>query len=364
MHRALIPLSLIATALLLAAVACNGDDDGATVSPTGAATPTPTASPAETPSQTTASLPSDDGELTTVELVEQLRPSVVQIQTEAGAGTGFIIDEDGHIVTNNHVILVSQVNDIPASDINVTIAGGAEFQAEIVGRDSPTDIAVLKIDAEGLVPVPLGTSSDLRVGEEVVAMGNALNLPGGPTVTKGVVSALGRLIEEGGVLTIPDAIQTDAAINPGNSGGPLVNARGEVIGITTAVALTRGEFANNIGLAISIDVAAPIIEELIRSGEVNRGFLGVNIARVEEAASFGCFPIVADSGVLFWDVQPGGPANLAGVQACDVIIEMEGEEIRTTGDLFRLLTENRAGETVNIRLQRGSQIVTETITLG
>lgn len=362
MRQSLLPLSLVTAALLAVAVACGGGNDDNPSTPTASPDETAT-SPTATPSQTNVS--DGNGEPTTVsivELVEQLRPSVVQIQTEGGAGTGFIIDEQGHIVTNNHVIVVSGV-DTPASNITVTLSTGEEFEAQLVGQDPPTDIAVLRIDAPDLVPVPLGDSADLRVGQDVIAMGNALNLPGGPTVTRGVVSALGRHIQEGN-FTIPDAIQTDAAVNPGNSGGPLVNTRGEVVGIVTAVALSRGEIADNIGLATSMELAEPIIDELIENGEIDRGMLGVFFARVEEVPFCAGTAVTAQQGILVTDVVPDSPAELAGIQVCDVIVGLAGEEVNTTGDLFRLLTEYRAGETVEITLLRGSQTVSETITLG
>ena len=192
--------------------------------------------------------------LSTVDLVARLRPSVVHIQADTAVGTGLIIDTEGHVVTNNHVITGGGSD--PATDITVTTSDGRDHASQIVGRDVPTDLAVLKIQADNLRGVELGESSKAQVGEPVVAMGHALNLPGGPTVTTGVVSAVNREIDEEGI-NIPDAIQTDAAINPGNSGGPLANSRGQVIGITTAV--IRGN-AEGIGLAISIDSAKPIID--------------------------------------------------------------------------------------------------------
>ncbi len=316
------------------------------------------ASPTSTPATSITSSPREDGSAndvsTTAELVEQLRPSVVHILSEAaslddfgqltpssGVGTGFIIDEEGHIVTNNHVVSIE--GGAPAEEITVTLDDGREFSATIVGRDPPTDVAILKIDAADLTPLELGESSELLVGEDVVAMGNALNLPGGPTVTKGVVSALGRLIQESNV-TIPDAIQTDAAINPGNSGGPLVNAQGRVVGITTAV--IRGN-AEGIGLAISIDSARPIIEEIIRDGRVNRGKLGVTIVQITSslAAQFG---LAVDSGVGLSAVEAAGPADDAGLVQGDIVVGLGDIKIQTTGDLFRALTEHRAGEVVEI----------------
>jgi S1-C subfamily serine protease len=347
--------------LILASLAlsCGGDD------PPSIATPTPDDSE---PASSTPDNPSG-GESEAVRLVEQLRPSVVHIKSEAatldvfgqlvpstGVGTGFIIDEDGHIVTNNHVITI---NNSPADDITVTLDDGSQHAADIVGRDPPTDIAVLRIEANGLTPVTLGDSTELKVGEDVVAMGNALDLPGGPTVTKGVVSALGRLIQEQGV-SIPDAIQTDAAINPGNSGGPLVDLDGEVVGITTAV--IRGN-AEGIGLAISIDEAEPIIEELIANGEVNRGFLGITIQEITPALAQQ-FDLAVDHGVGIISVQPGSPADDAGLEQGDIIVRLSDNEVRTSGQLFDALTEHRAGDRVEVEYYHNGQVETTEVTLG
>jgi S1-C subfamily serine protease len=270
----------------------------------------------------------------------------VHVQTEVGVGTGFVIDEEGHIVTNNHVITTDTIQ--PAEEITVTLADGSSHTASIVGRDRPTDLAVLAIDADGLTPIGLGDSSRLRVGEDVVAIGNALNLLGGPTVTKGVVSALGRLIEEtvpgtNTTVTIPDAIQTDALINPGNSGGPLVNASGQVVGITTAV--IRGSTAEGIGLAISIDLAKPIVTELIEDGQVNRGFLGISATQITPDLA-DTFDLGVDHGVGVQEVEPEGPAERAGLQPGDIIVRIDETEIRNTGELFQALTKYRAGATV------------------
>jgi len=202
---------------------------------------------------------------------------------------------------------------------------------------------VLKIEAEGLTPVTLGDSAALKVGEDVIAIGNALDLPGGPTVTKGVVSALNRLIQESNV-SIPDAIQTDAAINPGNSGGPLVDADGEVVGITTAV--IRGN-AEGIGLAIAIDTAEPVIQELIADGAVDRGFLGITIQEITPSLAQQ-FELAVDHGVGIRSVERGSPADDAGLEQGDIIVQLGDTEIRTSGDLFRALTEHRAGDVVEI----------------
>ena len=359
--------AVVAVSLLMTA-ACGGS------SPAGTASPSPGASPAPTASPGTAG-PSD-GELSTAQLVEALRPSVVHILTESatlgffgqvvpqqGVGTGFIIDEQGYIVTNNHVVTDSSGG--PAQKVTVTVSDGREFQAKIVGRDPPTDLAVLKVDAGGLKPLRLGRSAELKVGEDVVAIGNALNLPGGPTVTKGVVSALGRLIDEGDI-TIPDAIQTDAAINPGNSGGPLVNMKGEVVGITTAIITQSqsGVLAQGIGLAIAIDTAKPIVDELVAKGEVDRGFLGVRGLVVITPSLKEQFGLAVDHGIGIRQVVPEGPAARAGLEAGDIIVSLAGREIATTGDLFKVLTVHRAGETVEVEYYHNAQKKKAEVTLG
>jgi S1-C subfamily serine protease len=305
-----------------------------------------------------------------VELVKALTPSVVHVASEAasvdifgqlvpqrGVGTGFVIDSQGHIVTNNHVITVDGQN--AAQRVTVTLSDGRQLRAEIIGRDAPTDLAVLRISVEELSPVELGESAGLQVGQDVVAIGNALDLPGGPTVTRGVVSALNRVIQESNV-SIPDAIQTDAAINPGNSGGPLLNMSGEVIGITTAV--IRGN-AEGIGLAISIDSARPIIDELISSGRVDRGFLGVNIAPVNSGAAQSC-GLRAESGIILTAVDDSAPAGEAGLRVCDVLTRLGNVDLNGTGDLFRALTEHRGGDTVEVEYTRDGDSETTEVTLG
>jgi len=348
-------LALVLAAGLLAAC----DDDNAA--------PAATSSSTDAAAQTTTS---NEAFSITAELVELLRPSVVHIRSEAatlgdfgqlvpssGVGTGFIIDDQGHIATNNHVVSIN--NGDAADDITVTLDDGSEHDATIVGRDPPTDVAVLKIEAENLKPATLGDSAALKVGEDVIAIGNALDLPGGPTVTKGVVSALHRLIQESNV-SIPDAIQTDAAINPGNSGGPLVDADGEVVGITTAV--IRGD-AEGIGLAIAIDTAEPVIQELIDDGVVNRGFLGITIQEITPSLAQQ-FDLAVDHGVGIRSVEPGSPADAAGLAQGDIIVRLGDTEIRTSGDLFRALTEHRAGDVVEIEYFHNGTRQTTEVTLG
>jgi len=349
---------VLSTSMLL--VSC-GDSGGGPSTTAGPSTATPAA---------TATAQAGGAGQSAVDVVKELGPSVVHILSEAatldvfgqvtptkGVGTGFVLDQEGHIVTNNHVVTIDSGQ--PAQQITVTLSDGRQFQAQIVGRDAPTDLAVLKIDADGLTPVELGSSADLQVGESVVAIGNALDLPGGPTVTQGVVSAKGRLIQENDV-TIPDAIQTDASINPGNSGGPLVNMRGQVVGITTAV--IRGQ-AEGIGLAISIDSAEPVVQELIDSGSVDRGFLGVSIVEITPALAES-FGLAVDRGIGLRSVEAGGPADDAGLRQGDIIVKLAGDEIKNSGDLFKALTENRAGEKVQVEFYRDGSLESGEVTLG
>ena len=346
-----LPLLTVIAAASIIFAACGGNGDS------GAGSPSPTARTGDETDLSNVSANVGDGSnvLTPVELVKLLRPSVVHIQADGAVGTGFIIDTEGHIVTNNHVITGGAT--AVARSITVTLSNGSEESAEVVGRDRATDLAVLQIETEDLDPIDLGQSSGLQVGEAVLAMGHALNLPGGPTVTTGVVSALNRTIEEDDI-SILDAIQTDASINPGNSGGPLVNMGGQVVGITTAV--IRGN-AEGIGLAISIDSAKPVIDELINNGEVDRGFLGISIASL--SSSFNC-GVDASAGVLIAEVQSNTPADTAGLQTCDLITGIGDIEITNTGDLFRALTEHRAGETVQLDFQRDGRDQSTDVTLG
>ena len=356
--RLLAILSAIFAVVAVMAVACGDDGAGPTQ------TPSPTVSPvaATTPG-------GERTPLTTAEIVRLLRPSVVHVLIEGtafsvfgqpipteGVGTGFIIDDEGHIVTNNHVVFIN--GERPAQKITVTLSDGRQFQADLVGGDRPTDLAVLKIDAENLTPASLGDTAELQVGDDVVAIGHALDLPGGPTVTRGVVSAKERLIQEDPFM-IPGAIQTDAPINPGNSGGPLVNKYGEVVGITTQV--IRGT-AEGIGFAISIDTVKPIVAELIDKGQVERGYLGINLINITPGIAEE-FDLAVDSGVGIGSVQDGSPADRAGLIAGDIIIEAAGEEIKNSGDLLKVLTEHRAGETVTIEYYRDGDLEEAEVTL-
>ena len=302
--------------------------------------------------------------LPTVEVVKILAPSVVQILTELlamdafnqpgvgmGVGTGVILDEQGHILTNNHVIAGAQ-------RITVTLSNGDCFPARVIGGDTATDTAVIRIQAEGLQPAKLGHSSDLQVGEDVIAIGHALGLKGGPTVSKGVVSAMGRSIDTGPQTTMLDLIQTDAAINPGNSGGPLSNSQAEVIGINTAII----QGSRGIGFAINIEDAKVVVAQLMERGFVERGGLGI--------APFNLNPGIANQigvpvteGIAVARVFPESAAEKAGLQERDVIVRMGNESIRNTGDLSKFLMAHLPGETVTIIYFRGGEEKSTEVTL-
>ena len=303
--------------------------------------------------------------LPTTQVVKTLTPSVVNITTEiggtastgalspSGVGTGVIIDTEGHILTIDHVLE-------DARSTTVTLHDGADYSAEIVGRDAATDLAVIKIYAGGLVPATLGKSSDLLVGEDVVAIGYALGFEGAPTVSKGVVSALGRTIDTDRHITMSDLIQTDASVNPGNSGGPLVNSMAEVIGINTAV--IRG--VQGIGFAINIDDATLVAQQLVDQGFVRRGYMGVLYDTLNSILALRLGLDADAKGVLLRRVVPNTPAADAGLQPGDVIIEMGGQTLRNTAELSKLLMSHQSGDTLDIVVLRNSREVTVTITLG
>jgi serine protease Do len=352
-------------ALVLTLSACEGGSGQSSTPEAAGAAPAATTSPV-TPSLTAVPTLSN-GSLSVPDIVQLLRPSVVRIQTEGasldmlgrpvptqGVGTGVIIDQEGHIVTNDHVVTLDSGL---ASHITITLSDGRTLTAQVVGTDAPTDLAVLKIDATNLTPATLGDVSDLQVGEEVVAIGYALDLPGGPTVTRGVVSAKGRIIQEA-PYSISDAIQTDASINPGNSGGPLVDDHGEVVGIDTAIVAQ----AQNIGFAISIDLAKPLVQEIIQKGSVSRGFLGVSTVDVTPSLA-ASFNLPVDRGIGVASVQRGSPADSAGLRVNDIIVRLGEVTINSSGDLLQALTKYRAGDKITVVFYRGGQQQEAEVTL-
>ncbi len=264
-----------------------------------------------------------------------------------GLGSGFIIDSKGYILTNDHV-----VGD--ADQIHVTLADGREFQAKVNGRDSMADLAVIQIPAKGLPVAQLGNSDSVQTGEWAIAIGNpfgfAMTNPE-PTVTVGVVSALNRSLSRGGKeQDFTDLIQTDAAINPGNSGGPLVNLKGEVIGINVAIFTTSGGY-QGIGFAIPVNRAKAILDDLIEGRKVRYGWLGVSIQDVNKdvVAYFG----VSDmQGVIVAQVLEGGPADQGGIKAGDVIRLLDGEPIKNTRALIGRVSQAKIGQEIEVKVLR------------
>jgi serine protease Do len=270
-----------------------------------------------------------------------------------GLGTGMIMDEQGHILTNYHVVG-------GATEISVLLADGRRFPAKVVGTDPKTDLAVLKIDSDEPLPhVKFGDSDKVQVGEWVVAIGHPRGLD--QTVTQGIISAKHRM----GIMdpsTYQDYLQTDAAINPGNSGGPLLNLRGEVIGVNSAIVSQSGGF-EGIGFAIPSNMALHIAKELIAHGKVVRGWLGVSVQDLtpEMAESFG---LKVAKGALVADVERGGPAERAGIKRGDVIISYEGEEIPDAATLRNKVAITPVGRRVELKVIRGGRWQTIYVTIG
>ncbi len=293
-----------------------------------------------------------------VQLVQRVRPAVVNVTTDTidtgsfggsgkGVGTGFVVRADGVIVTNYHVVERAQ------SITVITPEPDAEkYQARVIGGDEAADLAVLKIEAQGLPTIPLGDSAKLQLGQPVVAIGYALALEGGPTVTTGIVSALGRTIEatdpncrscDNGVRTYSDVIQTDAAINPGNSGGPLLNLDGEVIGINSAGAGS----AENIGFAIAIDAAKPTITAATENPSAPVAYLGVVTQDVTEGLSFQ-FALPVTQGAYVVDLSTNGPAETAGIRVGDVVVSFDGKDVPDSDSLGQLIRSLKPDQRVQV----------------
>ena len=294
--------------------------------------------------------------------VEQARPAVVSIVAKTisldsfgrhtqgfGTGTGVIFDESGLVLTNNHVIE-------GGVEIIITLDDGTQVRSEIIGSDRLSDLAVLKLPNGSYPSLPLNENEDLRAGDWVIAIGNALALPGGPTVTVGVVSALRRSIEASPGITLYDLIQTDTSINPGNSGGPLIDLSGNLIGINTAVlrgsSRSDGVVVEGIGFAINIETARQVASQLVELGHVRWAWMGVFLADLvpEVAARYG-LPI--REGVIIQNVVIDGPSDQAGIKPGDIVVNIDGHDIATVSNLTRLLkTEFSAGQELVVEIFR------------
>jgi S1-C subfamily serine protease len=280
---------------------------------------------------------------------EKVSPAVVKIDIKkkegVGSGSGFIFTSDGFILSNNHVVE-------GAEELKVLLPDGRSFSADLVGRDPGTDLAIIRVWSSHLPIAQLGDSAPLRVGQLVVAVGNPYGFQ--YTVTAGVVSALGRSLRSQSGRLIDNIIQTDAALNPGNSGGPLVNARGEVVGVNTAVIMP----AQGLCFAVPIGTAHRIIPELIRTGRVTRGFIGVAGQNIELPQRLVHHHALASSrGVLVVGVEPHSPASRSGLEVGDQIIGFDSQLVESVDDLQKLLTAERVGRRVMLKIIRQLEVI-------
>jgi S1-C subfamily serine protease len=322
----------------------------------------------------------DSEEQNNIEVYRKNIPSVVNITSKAvtfdffyglvpqeGQGSGFIIDKDGHILTNYHVIA-------EARQVEVTLHNRKKYRATVVGTDPDHDLAVIQIKAPDLTPAVLGNSKNLQVGQKVYAIGNPFGLSG--TMTRGIVSSIRQVQEPKGAV-IDEAIQTDAAINPGNSGGPLMNMHGEVIGINTMILSSVGQNAG-IGFAIPIDAAKAVLSDLVNLGRVRRPALGVRTIPIDPGLA-DQMGLAADYGLLIVQVIPDSAADHAGLKGGteraylgntpimiggDLIVAIDNERVEDQQDLAQLMNSHRAGDTVRITIYRGKRKLEVSVTLG
>ena len=324
----------------------------------------------------------DAEEQNNIAIYKRVLPSVVNITSKAlvfnffygtvpqeGQGSGFILDRSGHVLTNFHVVEGAN------RGIKVMLSNKKSYDARVVGTDKAHDLALLQIDAPNLQPVTLADSTELSVGQKVYAIGNPFGLAG--TMTRGIISAI-RPIRSADGAPIEDAIQTDAAINPGNSGGPLLNSRGEVIGINTMIASNGADQSSGIGFAIPINTAKAVLADLTRYGRVKRPSLGIDTYAIgpDLASQMG---LAVDSGVLVQTVAHGGAAERAGIHGGnqqayvgntpillggDLIVAVDGHEVTDPQDINALMDKHQAGDTISVTFYRGSKQITLKLILG
>jgi len=290
---------------------------------------------------------------------------------QEGTGSGSILDQQGHILTNYHVVK-------DAEKLYITLADGTEHKGTVVGIDPENDLAIIKFDPRGkhLTPIPLGTSADLLVGQKVLAIGNPFGLE--RTLTTGIVSGLGRPIKLSSSYMVREMIQTDASINPGNSGGPLLNSKGQMIGINTIIYTPSGGSVG-IGFAVPIDIARRVIPELIQHGKVSRGVLDIVPVQLFPAlVDYAKLPV--KEGILISEVTPGGMAERAGLRGGDknkavryrrnviylggdIIIEVDNDRVTSLADLYAALEDNKPGEIVNVKVNRNGGLMVFSVQL-
>jgi len=337
-------------ALAAGGIVAIADDDGPTR--------TIVESPATNANARPASVIQSPGDIQAI--LDKVKPAVVRINVSVdnefggsgqGVGTGFIVGSDGVIVTNAHVVE-------DADNVSVQLDNGRRVPGRVVGASAASDLAVVKIDGRNLPTIEWGDSDSLQVGDQVVAIGNALGLEGAPTVTSGIVSGLDRVLQEPPTasnpdgVAIPNTIQTDAAINPGNSGGPLVDANGHVVGINTAIA--NPSESNNVGFAIAITPARRVIDALRSGEEPQFAFLGVSTqavtADVRDANN-----LSVDQGAYVRDVENGSAADRAGIREGDVIVEADGERVTSSEDVINAVRRNAPGDTISVTVDRDGE---------
>ncbi len=318
-----------------------------------------------------------------ISIYRQVAPGVVNITSvvverdfffnpipREGAGSGSIIDTDGHILTNHHVIRDS-------TKLEVTLSDGSKWPARLVGVDPDNDLAVIKVDAPKgkLTLIPMGDSSDLQIGQKVLAIGNPFGL--GQTLTTGIISSLGRSIRSEAGTLIEDVIQTDAAINPGNSGGPLLDSKGKIIGINSAIISPTGASVG-IGFAVPVNTAKRILPDLISKGRVSYPWIGASIyPLIPEFAKF--LGLEVERGAVIAEVVAGGPSHRAGLRGGDrvvqvgnslipvggdVITEMDGKKVTSSDELIRMIRDHRPGDRVELKLLRKGEFLNIKMTLG
>jgi S1-C subfamily serine protease len=299
-----------------------------------------------------------DGPLTTpeqtvIDVTRRVAPSVVSIGSRAGSGSGFVIREDGVILTNAHVVGNARV-------VNVLMANGDEYEGQVLGRVVDLDIAVVRVNARGLPTVPLGDSDQIQVGQAAIAIGNPAGYE--RTVTTGIVSAVNRSIAG---TTLDELIQTDAAINPGNSGGPLLDSRGHVIGINTAVLRSTpvGQPLIGIGFAIPVNAARDVADQLLTTGAVSRAYLGISSGDIDRELARQ-FRLPVQEGVIVQYVQAGTPADRAGLARGDIITQIGDTPIRSGGDLRRVMRTSRPNTAVSVSGVRGNERFSVQVRLG
>lgn len=363
--RVVVPMvsAFLGAVLALAAVAGVGgfvlSDEVSETTTTSIAAATEAITPPSTGSTT---LQLREANVDAVAVGEVVIPSIVSVQigrsgpagfSEIGSGSGVVYDTEGHIITNDHVASGGSV-------YQVTFADGRVYEATLVGTDAVTDLAVLKIAADNLVPIELGSSDELSVGDPTVAVGNPLGLAGGPSLTVGVLSAFDRQVQTSVSDILHGMLQTDAPITQGSSGGALVDETGRLIGITTAVGVSSVGI-EGIGFATPVEIVERVVEEIIANGRAGTAFLGIVGGTSFETASDGA---QVPAGVEVASVEPTGAAAAAGLQAGDVIVSFEGTELQTMEDLIILLRRSYVGDEVQLMIDRAGSVQTIDLVLG